>query len=146
MIFVILIISSFPFSWWMKKKIIKQSKNIKYFVFWLTWTWNRVLTAVESTRWSLHEDVLIYRNSSENRLMRMKTCNLPLTCVTHFITTPSMADFRYKSTEHSAFSCNSLAVVMHFSTPTGIGKIVRPETWPCTWNTLVNVTAETNKI
>lgn len=49
------------------------------------------------------------------------------------MTTPSIADLRYKSTEHSAFSCSSRAVVTHFSTPTGIGRIVLPETWPCTW-------------
>lgn len=60
--------------------------------------------------------------------------DLPLIWVTHLMTTPSMADFRYRSTEHSAFSWSSLAVVMHFSTPTGIGRIVRPDTWPWTFN------------
>lgn len=51
------------------------------------------------------------------------------------MTTPSIADFRYRSTtQASEFSVNSLAVVMHFSTPTGIGRIVLPETCPCTLN------------
>lgn len=61
-----------------------------------------------------------------------------LICVTHFMTTPSMADFRYKSTEHSAFSWSSRAVITHFSTPTGIGRIVLPDTWPWTlWSKII---------
>lgn len=61
------------------------------------------------------------------------------------MTTPSIADFRYKSTEHSAFSCSSRAVVTHFSTPTGIGRIVLPDTWPWTLNQSGSFMLQANK-
>ena len=81
-----------------------------------------------SMKTSERENVFIFNVSAFESKVKV----LPLTWVTHLITTPSIADFKYKSTEHSAFSWSSRAVVMHFSTPTGIGNIVLPETWPCT--------------